>query len=141
MAAADPFILRVMKGNVLNPLTDPQSTLSAHTIVAGLRLWESGQITKATLVAAFDLTHADDDADLTALATAGGAARTAGLLGIWFHELEMRMILGETKDNGMDGLFGMAVKSTFLEGADGAHDLRSAAGVPVGERFTSWAAA
>lgn len=141
MAAADPFVLRVMHGNALNPLTDPQATLAAHTLVAGLRAWESGQITKATLVAAFDLTHADDSADLDGLATAGAAARTAGLLSIWFHELEMRMILGESKENGLDGLFGFAVKSTFLQGADGAHNLRSEAGVPVGERFTTWASA
>lgn len=141
--ATDPFLLRLFKGNATTPLVDQSTRISVHHFTAAVSLAYTGQITRAALEADFDINTVGEDAtDLDGLIAAAVAAGGAGLFSAWLHEFHNRLLLAEDKTGlaGLDGRFGLAVKTTFLQGADGVHDLRSDV-TPVARRFVNWAAA
>jgi hypothetical protein len=139
--ATDSFFLRMVGGNVANPtLVDPK--VSAHDFMAALQLWVlSGEITKAEIIAKFDATAANDSDDLDAFNTWLSAANNQdGFLLV----VESRLILAREKFNpelvsphlDLDGLWGFAVKSIFVNGADDAHSLENTG--PAGQQFNAW---
>ena len=139
--AIDSMFLRLAGGNVANP-EPPNNKISGHTFIAVLRTWADGEITKAQVIAADDLTHADDSSDLDSLKQWFLSAKAAGLEDKFADVVERRIILARDKRPAgvlnLDGKFGYAVKATFIGGADGAHSLKDTG--PMADRFTTWAA-
>lgn len=140
--ATNSMFLRLAGGNIANPILI-DNKVSGHTFIALLQAWRYGDITKAQLVAAEDFTHVNDSGDLDDLKSWYDAAKTVGLDSVFFDVLESRIIMARDKRNAdgslnMNGKFGFAVKTTFINGADGAHSLEDTG--PVAERFSTWAA-
>lgn len=142
-----PMFLRLVGGNAASPYPgtlDPapeanESKLSAHDFIAALQMWANGEITKAQIVSQYNLTHADDSGDLDGLKAWFAAATKKEKFA---DVVEWRLILARDKRTAaggvdLDGAFGYAVKSTFIDGADGAHSLKDTG--PVAARFNSWA--
>ena len=136
---------RLTGGNVATPypgvLTPDanEGKLSAHDFIAALQMWANGEITKADVVAHYNLSHADDSGDLDSL---NGWYEAATKQEKFSDIVEWRLILGRDKRNAdgsvdLDGAFGFAVKSAFIDGADGAHSLKDIG--PAAARFNTWA--
>lgn len=140
------MFLRLVGGNVANPYPgslDPapendEQKVSGHDFIIVFQEWDSGVITKAQAVAHFNFTHADDAGDLDDLNVWYQAANDKAL---FLAILEGRTILARDKSPfsifDLDGAFGYAVKSTFINGADGNHSLEDTG--PIAARFNSWA--
>ena len=138
------MFIRLVGGNVASPYPGSlapdvdESKLSAHDFIAALQMWANGEITKADVVAQYNLTHADDSGDLDSLSAWFSAATNKEK---FTDVVEWRIILGRDKRSAsgtvdLDGAFGFAVKGTFIDGADGAHSLKNTG--PVSSRFNSW---
>lgn len=140
-----PMFIRLVDGNTATPYPgalapDPdERRVSAHTLIASLQMWANGEITKAALVARYNFTHTDDSGDLDDLKGWYDAATKKEKFS---DVLEWRLILARDKRGAgtaidLDGSFGYAVKSTFVNGADGVHSLEDTG--PVAAQFNSWA--
>lgn len=135
----DSMFLRLVGGNVANPtLTD--NKISAHTFIAALQMVTNGEITKAQMVAQYDLTHADDSADLDNFIDWYSSANDREQFA---NVLEWRIILARDKRTAaggvdLDGSFGYAIKSKLLDGADSSHSFNPAV-VVAASRFNKWA--
>lgn len=143
-SSVDSMVMRLVGGNEANP-TLINEKISAHDFIAALQVWNNTDISKAELVAAFNLTHPNDDGDLTAIKGWYNAAEAnSPSLGARFvNELEWRIILARDKSTpsgGVDlnGKFGFAVKGTLINGADGTHSLENTG--TLAHQFSSWAA-
>ncbi len=136
--ATDSMFLRLVGGNVANPtLTD--NKISAHTFIAALQMVANGEITKAQMVAQYDLTHLDDSADLDNFISWYSSANNREQFA---NVLEWRIILARDKRTAvggvdMDGAFGFAIKNKLLDGADGSHSFNPAAGIETAQ-FNKW---
>ncbi len=139
------MFIRIVGGNVANPYPgsldpDPnESKISAHTLIAALQMWANGEITKADMMAQYNFTHADDSGDLDDLKGWYDAATKAEK---FVDVVEWRIILARDKRDAdgvvdLDGSFGYATKSAFVDGADGMHSLKDTGPSPA--RFNSWA--
>ena len=140
------MFIRLVGGNAANPypgVLDPapendESKVSGHDFIIVFQEWDYGVITKAQAVALFNFTHPDDSGDLNNLNSWYQAANDkAAFLAV----LEGRTILARDKKPlgilNLNGAFDYAVKSTFINGADGNHSLENTGPVPA--RFNSWA--
>ncbi len=137
---------RLVGGNEASPYPgalgpapeNDESKVSGHDFIIVFQEWDYGVITKAQAIAHFNFTHADDSSDLDDLNSWFQAANDkAAFLAV----LEGRTILARDKNSlgvsDLNGSFGYAVKSTFINGADGNHSLGDTG--PVAARFNSWA--
>ena len=138
------LFLRLVMGNVLKPI-DPASGLpeeqhvSAHTFRSVLLVWRGGDISKAQGITFLGANDPDDSGDLDLFKQWLDAAHAAGLEEEFLDHVESRIVLANDKRSaaGDDGGFGYAVKSTFVNGADGLHSLADTG--PVAQQFVTWA--
>lgn len=140
------MIHRLTGGNTANPYgagLDPapeydERKVSAHEFIIVFQQWDFGIITKGQAIAEYNFTHANDSADLDAMI---GWYQAATNKQAFLAELEGRFILAREKQDStgttdLNGTFGYAVKSTLINGADGAHSLENTG--PIDEQFNSW---
>ncbi len=141
-----PMFLRLVGGNLASPYPDnaigidpDEHAISGHDFIAALQMWDNGEISKADIVAQYNLTHASDSGDLDDIkAWYLDATKRDKFVNV----LEWRIILARDKNDAAgnfipDGAFGYAVKTAFINGADGNHSLENTG--PVAARFNSWA--
>lgn len=142
--AANTLLSRLVNGTAaapfpVNPDAD-EGVISAHDFISALQMWANGELTKATIVAYWNLTHADDSGDLDLLkGWYDAATKKEKFLNIF----EWRIILARKKRNPatsaieLDGAFGYATKAALIDGADGNHSLKDTG--PAAARFNAWA--
>ena len=125
------MFIRLVGGNeaapypgLLSPDRD-ESKLSAHDFFSAMQMWANGEITKDAFITQYNLTHTDDSADLDNFREWFLMARNREH---YANVLESRIILARDKENNdgsinLNGVFGYAIKSKLLGGADEAHPL------------------
>ncbi len=134
-----PMFIRLVGGNVATPYDptgDDEFKISGHDFLAALQVWDNGEITKTDLVNHYNLTHTNDSGDLDDIKAWYNAATKQDK---FVQVLEQRIVLSRDKRGalGLNGAFGYAVKSTFINGADGDHSLENTGPVPA--QFNTWA--
>lgn len=115
------LFLRLVKGNEADP--GIEDGIGIHSFIGALHAWERGEIQKNDVLTAFGLTTGTatgDEADLDAIKL---WYTTASDQKKFERVLKDRLYMGEDKTGGPNGYFGFAVKSTFINGADGSTPL------------------
>ncbi len=120
--------LRLVKGNENFPGID--DGISIHSFIGALDAWERGEISRADVIASFNLTAADET-DLDALKGWYNGSTDKKL---FIKVMKDRLYKAEDKSGvvvpgspistgGLNGHYGYAIKNVFLNGADGATPL------------------
>ena len=117
------MFLRLVHGNEANPSVD--DAMSIDVFMAVLNAWERGEVTRAEVIAVFGLT-ASDESDLDAIkGWYAGSVNKAE----FFRVIEGRLLMGQRKRTKgsfiPNGFFDYAIKSVFINGADGTSHLDS----------------
>lgn len=130
------LFLRLVKGNEDNPGVVDDG-ISIHSFLGALNAWQRGELGpgatgRAAVIATFNLT-VDDESDLDAIKGwyNGSTDKKA-----FERVIKDRLYMAEDKSGvvvpgspistgGLNGHFGYAVKSIFINGADGATHLNS----------------
>ena len=139
------FLSRITRGNAASPYGDgldpspeaDEGIISGIEVVTFLRQVDSGILTKAGIVASYNFTHPDDDADIQ---TMGDWFLAANNKDAWLVHLEGRMLFARDKRtvDGLDGRFSYAVVANLLHGADGQHSLAPTRPTAA-HQFNNWA--
>jgi len=117
------LFLRLVHGNEANP--GIEDGISIDVFMAAMYAWQRGEVTRAEVIAVFGFTAADE-ADLDAIK---GWYAASGSKPEFLRVLEGRLLMGQRKKTKgsliPNGFFDYAVKSVFINGADGTSHLDS----------------
>lgn len=113
------MFLRLVKGNEANP--EVPDGISIHSFLGALHAWQRGERSRAQVIAEFNLTVADES-DLDAIKGWYNGSTDKKL---FERVIKDRLYMAEDKTYGPDGVFGYAMKSVFINGADGLSHLNS----------------